>query len=339
MMEKKKIDQNYILRELHQKDLDQLINLFFRIFKKEWDLKFWKWFLYQNPHDTHTFSLWDKETLIGFNMALKEIISVNGTLHDSALLSTALVHKNYRRQGIYSFICKNLYNHLSHKGYLLAYGFPNELYDCKLYRKDKIGWDFCQKKNILIKTIKSFKHIQNNKNKDKKNQFYFQKIDKFPEKINLVFSLRKKGIYFVKYNDYLNWRYIEHPINHYDCFLIRDKDDIILGYFVLKTYINKFNQKFGEIDDFFFLFENKDIFNATYDFIFNYFIEIKNDFISTWVGENNKFFNFLIEKGFEKQQMKTSWGFIILNKIDSYINDQILNINEWDLRMGDSDVF
>ncbi|MHA1696606.1 MAG: GNAT family N-acetyltransferase [Candidatus Helarchaeota archaeon] len=336
-IEKNNFIKNYHLREFKKKDLKQLVDLFKRVFKKDWDWNFWNWFLYENPRPTVGYSLWDQEKLIGVNFGITKLVSIHGKIHDSALLSTALVHYDYRRQGIYTYIGKKLYNLLANKGYLFCYGFPNEFYECKPYGKNKLEWDHCNKKQILIKPIKRMNY--NSKSK-KASKLRIEKINQFPQEINTITRLRKEGIYFIKYHNDLNWRYIDHPKNDYSCFIIHDINDYLKGYFVLKTYISKTNERFGEIDDFLILSDDQASFNEIYDFIFNFFKEREHNYISTWVGENNKFFNFLINKGFEKQQMKTSWGFKILNKqCDEYLRSKIMNVYNWDLKMGDSDIF
>lgn len=334
-IEVNKYIKNYELRPFSKSDLENLVDLFKEVFKKEWNINYWKWFLYQNPYNTYSLSLWDKDKLIGFNCALKKIFSINGDIFDSILVSTALVDPNYRRRGIYSYIVKKLYNCLSRQGYLLIYGFPNENYNCELYNKQRLNWDFCSPKQILIKKLKG---SLKNRNRSKSKSIEIKRVKKFSKEINFVSNSKKNGNFFVKYFEYLNWRYIEHPKNDYYCFLIKD-DHIMLGYFILKTYINESNQKYGEIDDFLFIWDKYEFYTIIYNFIYDFFKDQKNDYISIWVGENNPFFKFLIQNGFSKHYMITSWGFKLLNNPGREIKNYLINSDNWDLKMGDSDVF
>lgn len=329
--------KNYYLTLFEKKDLPKYIKLFKDIFNKEWDEEYWNWFFYKNPHETITVLLWDNEKLIGGNCGQKKDIIVNGQKLNGIIITNTMVHSNYRRQGIFAYLSQNLYNKLSELGFHLLYGFPNEYYDCKLYKKKNISWDFCAKKMMLIKDIRKKNHLKKNNNMSSK--YTISKIEKFPEIINNIKSNENTDIFLEKTSEYLNWRYVEHPLKKYEKFLIHDNHKNLLGYFVLKTFINNKQEKFGEIDDFRIFNNNLQVFEGIYQFIVRYFLEKNNDYLSTWLGVYSNYYQFLLKNQFIEEEMKTSWGYKILQDLSPQIKKKIINPNNWDLRMGDSDVF
>ena len=329
--------RNYNLRIANEKDLNKIIELFKEVFNRNFGKNFWEWKYYKNPYGKiPPLVLYDGRKLIGSYSADFKKFLVDGIEVECALVTTAIVHSDYRSQGIFTYLAKNMYNKLRKMGIIFLYGFPNALYPYEIYIK-KLKWNYCDKKTNLIKDI-------NNNNKSpnlipKSTTIEISKIDKYPNEINkLNNQLTGGGIFSKIDHEYLNWRYIEHPLNKYNNYLIYRNGEIY-GYFVTKTYINNEGEKYGELDDFKIIDDNLTIFGNIYRFIHNYFIEKDHSYISTWVSDNSDFYQFLLKNSFKEIKMSISWGFKLLNRLDPKYLQLLLNPSNWDLRMGDSDAF
>lgn len=326
------IPKKYEIKEFVEKDIPSYNDLFNRVYNRKYEEDFWKYFFFRNPYESISLTIWDKDKMIGAYSSAKKKFSINRVLNECSIGSNAMVDSEYRGQGLFIYLAKSLYNKLSEKGFTFFYGYPNEKYSCGLYNK-KLSWDFCEKKSILIKAIHNTDISITNSN------LSIEKIERFPESLDDFTRKEKDGIFTVRTSEYLNWRYTDHYLNDYDLYIIYNKEDSITGYFVLKTYINDKKESFGELDDFEIFNDNLEVFDYIYQFALRSFIDKKNDYMSIWVGNNTKYFKFLIDNQFIQSKMATSWGFKLLQDLKIEVRNAIMDPLNWDLKMGDCDVF
>jgi len=135
---------------------------------------------------------------------------------------------------------------------------------------------------------------------------------------------------------FLNWRFTEHPTEEYSKFVVVDKGIEILGYLVLKLYTRGDGVK-GHIVDMLCL-NDRDIVESLLGYSYNFFIEKEIRNVSCWMPENSFYIPVLKEEGFVGHITETHFGLRILDKQNNLL-PKVRDINNWHLTMGDSDVF
>lgn len=310
------------IREANISDRDKICKLLTENTPYKRDRAFWVWInkVIYNSNSIITIAEINDE-IIAHYAILPNKIYCNEQIINSGLGIHAFVHPEYRGKVFIYKISELAYNIAKERDIKIIYGFPNVN-----YRQIQIqieGWNeintFYSKdiklNNVNVSVNENVKLLKAENTFD--NQFI---IDSLIDNNSTYQTHIEKNL-----NYYVN-RYINHPQNLYDCFLI-SKNDKIVGFVVYKIFEN---QK-GHIIDF--IKTNEISYDEILDISINYF-KNKVSILSLW-NINSEFSNsinrYKVENGFE-----TFFGAKFL---DNTITKEIINFTNWNLHMGDSDAF
>jgi hypothetical protein len=105
---------------------DQIFELFHSCFGTELNFEIWKWANFENPNGSPIVSLfYDNNTLIGHYAFIPVLLSNSEQVIKCGLSMTVMVHRSYRRYGVFVEQAKKVYEKASELEFDLVYGFPN----------------------------------------------------------------------------------------------------------------------------------------------------------------------------------------------------------------------
>lgn len=258
---------------------------------------------------------------------------------------------------------------LKYKNLLLRVGFGSQLVIHPSFRNFKLMWDLLEKvwdyskKNKLDiifafpndniwpiiercmdwKLLKRFKSMQfnmkNSENKNYKDGLKLQRINSltsFEDLINDLWTrsteIHKNQVHLEKKYDFVNWRFFQHPLEHYPFFLVKNPNDIVVGWIALK-FFQKNAILYGHIVDFVVTDEKyeENLIRQAIKCFSRYRVQI----VSTWGGEAIK--KKYEKMGFRENGFETNFGIKFLDK--EMMNQNITDYSLWDLQMSYSDAF
>jgi hypothetical protein len=166
---------------------------------------------------------------------------------------------NYRGQGLFNNLAKEVYAKAEKEGISFVYGFPNG-HSINTFRK-RLGWKVLDPVPFIIKPLRSkyftnkipglrflpdFKMTFSNFKKSKK--FKIKEDSRFPDDVNLIWKIFSNNIDVSIHRDktYLEWRYIQKPNENYKISHCYDLNGQYLG-FVIYIVKEKHNGKIAYI--------------------------------------------------------------------------------------------
>ena len=317
------------IRKLKSADIEKVCALFTEFLPYKRDIDFWFWInKFIGVDDSIAVIAEDKdEKIVGYYAIVPFNLNYMGTILKAGLGLHAFVHPDYRRK-VSIFELSNLaYKEAKNKEIKLVYGFPNKNYkdiQLKIERWSEIA---------TFKSIELSAKIKKNNTKFKLKKINNSAKDLLNIEKLIIQNQNINSIELKKTTKYYYERYINHPQKLYNCFYIVVQSKI-LGFLVLKTFKDEETVK-GHIIDFI----TKEIVTYTdiIDLSLDYFNEEINKLVLWPVNEKfkaevKKYGN--INYGFE-----TFFG---LKLIDKSLKDELhnlINFENWNLMMGDSDAF
>lgn len=220
------------------------------------------WQFFQNSHKNFVAIAFD-ETL-GKTAAIYATFTSyfqieNSTVEGCQSLDT-ITDLDYRGQGLFVSMAKNIYNNAAKENVKLVYGFPNGN-SVKGFRKH-LGWQILDPVPFLIKPLKtkyftqkiaalSFLPNFNLNIKTSHSDHHFFKLKEenhFPESSTDIWKHFSQNIAVAlkRDADYLNWRYVKKPFENYKIVHCYNQKNEHIG-FVVYTIKNKHNGKVAYI--------------------------------------------------------------------------------------------
>lgn len=228
--------------------------------KHEWEewLRWWRWMYQDNPAGTGKIWLAEHEGRIVGQYAIAPIVmKIGDEILTGALSLDTMTHPDYRHQGIFETLAKEVYTEAHKDGIHIVYGFPNQFSYLGFLKK--LNWfDICTLEKI-VKPL-NWKNTARLKVKNKFLQrvlamgavLVFNKVlfrtQKPPIAEGLAFGeitsfdrrfdefwakiSTQSLIMVVRNKDYLNWRY-RTPDANYSIF-VAEKGNEVQGYLVLQ---------------------------------------------------------------------------------------------------------
>jgi len=315
------------LRDYQHGDEIKILDLFRQTFGKPMSEDYWKWRFIDNPINKIMIKLmWDNETLVGHYAVSPVELIVNNEVVLTALSMTTMTHPDYAGQGIFKQLAESLYEDgFQKQGLKAVWGFPNNNSHYAFIKN--LNWIDLEQIPTLSIDITKIK----NTNFDK-----ISVIDSF-NKQHVITQQKLSANYKVKVHksaEYLNWRYLENPINKYYVFEFKNNNDsyyAITKVFPSFTDKNKFEVDILELN-----------FPNDFDSILQLMNAIVNEYknvellkINTWLPINDSKHILLEKMGFVNAMPITYSGIRVLDT--SY--NQLTDSKEWLYSMGDSDVY
>ena len=291
------------------------------------DEKFWVWLNRIIGGSSIAFVAEYEGKIIGHYAIVPRDMYYNGSSIKAALSVHAFVDPDYKNKVFIFQITQKLYQYAKKQGIQLIYGFPNANYRNIQLKLEK--W----------KQVDLFKSYEYDLRENEATQnvgvdsSLIQNID-FTTLYELSQILDKSSVISLL-SDARYWmeRYMLHPQKLYDIYALR-KDNNTKCYFVTKIYESSGVKYYHMID---YKMNSED----NYSDLLNAYEKLGRnkdmDVLSVWQGDD-AFKESILEKGFKQKGFETFLGIKILD--DSLIGvEDILNINNWRLVMGDSDAF
>lgn len=250
----------------------------------------------------------------------------------------AIIHPEYRNEVSIFQLTRKAYKVCQKKNIDFIFGFPNKNYQLiqekiEKWEKVKLFQTYCCEVN----------NINPSNNENIEYQLIDWKQDELHSVIYMVSDLIERGY---KSSDYLHVekdlhyflnRYLLHPQSLYQFCWLKKKSNIE-GWLVFKKFHGDEGIVKGHLVDF--IASSAVDYSEVLHVVNRFFFEnSKVDVISLW-PINEEFREELETAGFQQDGFETYLGVKFLdNSIDQNVRKQILNFENWDLRMGDSDAF
>ncbi len=325
-------------------DYDNLMDLYESVFPGYMDENLWNWKSNKNPFGKFlTILMKDGAKIIGAYSVAPKLFFLNGKKSPCVQSMDTMTDENYRSLGISTYLGNLTYEYAKRKGYNFVYGFPNEisryLFDVKLKWNTIIKSNYLEKiltdVNIEASPIKNRFIIDN-------REFYITEIKIFDEKVNELWDKNNKSypVIIEKKNNYLNWRFIEHPQIEYQKFYVFDDTETLISYFVLKKYKKANNELVGHIVDLLIVTIYYPLKIKIFQMIENYSVEkFKKEckMISFW--SSDILFQEFTDQNFSYKSIK-NMPYFGYKKFREVKELKVLdNLENWYITMSNEDVF
>ncbi len=296
------------MEKVYEGNGEDLIELFQSVTPElEVDIQKWRWKYLENPLKENLILVYEdrkkivgEEAIVPFKAYFKGKILKIGHSVDSMVLN------EYRGKGIFKKLALKSLKEGKERGYSYFYGFPNKN-SLPIYTK-KLNWMsfgyirrwiFPLNLNILSLKFKIDFSILSPLFKIGKNllkrDYGFERVYNFNGVDVYLENLKKHyDIFLLRDEDFLKWRYLDHPYYKYDIF----KDD--KNIFVLR--IKDVDIKRGTIEEF--IYSDYLSFSKILSFSIKYFIENNVDLIDIWVRKGDPLEKILFYKGFIPYQKR-----------------------------------
>lgn len=311
------------IRMYQEGDETAILKLFGLAFGKEMTSDYWKWRYKQNPFGIEPMVslMFDNDELIGHYAVFPVEMIIDSKIQLSAFSMTTMTHPDHQGKGIFKTLALYLYDYIHVKfGIKLIWGFPN-LNSHYGFVKNLNWKDVGLLANMKLETLGKFE-VNCNAEFEEFSVFTISSS----ENSNISNQIRIN-----KSKEYLNWRYFSNPDNQY--FGIRDKSNHSC-YIVFKYF--QFNNR-EEIDIVEIEFGNnivilKELIQSVLKVSFDDKKEISG--MNLWCNIHSS--NYLL---FEKIGFKPTLPLTYLGFRDVYSTDTNYSLNNWNLTLGDSDVY
>lgn len=308
-------------------DEKHILQLFEKTFGKPLSENFWKWRFLDNPVKKVMIKLmWDEELLVGHYAASPVHLICDGKQILTALSMTTMTHPDYAGKGIFSQLAEALYLSESENNQLKAvWGYPNN------------NSHYAFLKNLKWQNLEAVPTFSLNVQYIKENTAVpVKQVQAFSEKHVLAAKSVSQAfkVTLDKSQEYLQWRYCNHPENTYHIFEYEVGD---LSYFAVTKVFSSFEVKGKfEVDLLEFNLPNEtEIISAFLSVIKDFYKA--NDLLkfNLWLPLNDPKHITLEKLGFVNTTPITYFGIRVLDSDNSLLSEN----KNWDYSMGYSDIY
>jgi GNAT superfamily N-acetyltransferase len=313
------MNQDITLRPYEPGDEEAIIGLFRTVYGRPMTPDYWRWRFLQNPQNRVLIELaWKDAELIAHYAVSPLTLTHQGTDLPAALSLTTMTHPAYQGRGLFTQLARDLYERLTHTGTALIIGFPNAN-SHRTFIRD-LGWTDIHEIPTLTGPART---LQNHPACPRITQTTHLDHDLD----QLLTDLTPPHRYALKKDAaYLNWRYSQHPHNHYTTHQYTH-DGQPLGYAITKPYG-------PDTDIVDLLCRDHTIALKLITHIAQHTTPDAN--IRLWLPLTNPLHRELERHGYTNQPPITYLGAKTLSLPDSA---ELANPHNWCYTMGDSDVY
>ncbi|MDD3653281.1 MAG: GNAT family N-acetyltransferase [Desulfotomaculaceae bacterium] len=310
-------------------DEHEIIKLFKLVYGRDMSMNYWRWRFVDNPAGRHMIDLcWDGPILAGHYAVSPVIMSIRGKEYLTALSMTTMTHPDYRNKGIFTALAQSLYRRLQDQGVVMVWGFPNN----NSYHgfMNKLSWfPLTQVPKLATSDFRFPNMVAGHRNTE------IIEVKKIDERFDQLWqSLDRSGVNMVvRSSKYLQWRYMDNPVNQYQVFALPGFDKI-KGYTAVKLY-SRNDGISGEILDL--LATDKDTARSLISHaVINLAIQ-GADRINLWMNPAARHYEVIKEFGFGSTKELTHLG--AMSNDPQIVPELISDYDRWYVTMGDSDVY
>lgn len=312
----------------------EIAKLFNLAFQRDLSMAYWKWRFLENPFLKGPMInlMWSGDTLIGHHAVSASEIMYKNEVVLSSLCGTAMTHPKFEGRGIYAQLALNLYHRIfKDSGVNIIITFPNRpASHYSLVKKIKYA-------NVgYLPTLKLHSKFVEKINTE--NIIRFEKFEHEHSKF-IHKTIQDLGfeIFTNRSEIYLNWRFINCPINKYFNIEYREKGEL-KGILIAKVY--QINEVSNEVDiDIVevFYFEDYKILSSMLCGILEIISEEGYDVqnLNCWISLFDKRHLDMERLRFV---MSTPITYLCVKGLDDRFDDLKL-FNKWYISMSDSDIY
>jgi hypothetical protein len=219
-----------LLDVIDDKSRDDYLDLWRACFgnKPKCNNEWFNWLNLEGPYGkNNSYVIRDEETnkmIAGYGLLPMSVVH-NGKEHKTTLCTNVMTHPDFGKRGLFTTIGKQALINEAAGGVTIQVGIPN---DNAIAGHMKVGWQ----------RLPNLSFFQNNTTPyENKTDIKFHKVKSFVKGFDSLLDKfnEKYDFYFKKNSDFLNWRYVNHPYNNYDCWISSNES----SYAVTKIFENK----------------------------------------------------------------------------------------------------
>ena len=297
--------------------LNEFCDLYKLCFNQEMTLKEAEWRYINNPvSDFMACFCIDNGKLVANYSVSPMLLSKDNREIKAAQSLNTMTHPDYAGKGIFVEMATMIYDELERKGYELVYGFPNYISNRTFV--EKLGWKDIYEIPMLELNLSSYRKLNN-------ADELVQEDSEFVTDVSLSLFNSKK-IQVKRTNEYLRWRYYEHPNNTYKSFVIKN-DEGVIARIVCKEYKDRLN-----IIDFEYV-DVKDM-KTLIEYCLSYAVELGKNYVTTWAQLGTLEHLYFEKRGFRNSAPVTYLGARVFSNDNSFYE-----YGNWHVCLGDDNVF
>lgn len=321
------------LKQYQAGDEGAILELFQKAFGKPLSPEYWNWRFGNNPFlpDPMIHLMWEGETMAGHYGVSAIEMCIDGQVYLASLSGTTMTHPEFEGKGIFSSLASTLYERVAAEhGIHGVLGFPNKNSHYGLVKK--IHW-----KDVSI--VPSFS-IQGAKLENREvegleliGRFEGEHITFIREMIDaLGFS-----VFVNRSETYMNWRYINCPVNEYQCFEYRAAGKLA-GIIITKSFTSFDKPGAFEVDILeVFCAPELDVIREMLTGVKQFYAAQGTDFVqmNAWISLFDARHLVMERLGFSIGMPLT----FMCSKVFIPGTEQVYDFRNWYISMGDSDVY
>ena len=314
-------------------DETEILELFLKAFRKPLSHGFWQWRFEKNPFVLKPMIslMWENEILAGHYAVSGTELSIDGKIHLFSLSGTTMTSPGFEGKGIFSSLALDLYDRVANDpGVTGVMGFPNQKSHYALVKK--IHW-----KDLNILTNFSISGTKAGMRQVPGMQLISRFDQRHADFIHQAISDLGFSVFVNRSAAYLNWRYLDCPVQDYDCFEYISNNEI-KGIIVTKSFdsFQHAGHKEADILEIFCAPQEdviKDLLAGAGYFYASREVHIFQ--MNSWISIMDARHLLMEKLGF------VNGGPLTFFCTKSFISgaDQIYDYRNWYLSLGDSDVF
>lgn len=306
-------------------DEQAITKLFEQVFAKPMSNQYWSWRFANNPCNKFLIKLmWDKNQLIGHYAVSPVLLDYKGKELITGLSMTTMTHPEYTGLGVFQQLSESLYEdmHIKHQC-AGVWGFPNNNSHRGFVKN--LGWEDITVLPMLSSRVNILKAKET---AEVKIISSFQ--DAHADAYRTIFA--SYSIKVKKDAPYLNWRYVDNPLNNYTIF---DFTALNGGFVVCKEYDPGNGQKGAKQVD---IVEwcvpaEERMTKIVVQHLAHYFPSENYHQFNMWMPLKDTRHLHFEKLGFAIGGPVTYWG------SRAFAGDNLSDEQDWWIQLGDSDVY
>jgi hypothetical protein len=321
------IPPQIMYREYREEDAQDVLDLFNHVFNKHLSMNRWLWEHTENPIVPTQFNLaMCKAKPIGQSAAVPLLFNHEGITLNTVRVQNAMVHPDFRKQGVFLHTLKNLTSQVYEKQIEFIYTFPNDRSIGAFVKRLDYRHIFdIFTYNLPVNLISKYNNQDIRCEFDKKVNFIRKDIEFINSQLNSFSIFNHRNL------DYMNWRYHINSTNNY--LVVRVfQGDKQLGLIVCKPYNETMAIDLVEL----YMIADKHTIGCTLKAICEFY---KNDIVrslNVWSMPHYPLHPDLLDLGFTKTEHSTH---VVSKPLSTRVSQNWDRLDAYYLSMGDSDVY
>lgn len=331
----KETDLKTYIRAYRKGDENRITDLFRISIDNPRTVNYWKWANLKNPF-SKSISLVVEDgdkNIVGHYAVMVFSLIYKDKSFKAGFGSQLVVHPHFRNFKLMWELLNNVWSISKENGLSFIYAFPNN--NIWPIKNKLMNWELVREFHALELNLKE-SDVHYDKNSDIALQ-HIGNLSSYREIIDKIWMegrCRYKNLMHIERNyDFVNWRFFQHPLEHYPFYLVKNRNGIIIGWIAFKFY-RKNRILYGHIVDF--VIPDEKLEDVLIRQAIKYFAWCGVDIISTWSSKAIK--TKYEEIGFREKGFVTNFG---IKYLDEALIEQaaITDYTMWDLNMSYSDAF